>query len=480
MAARPVSLTWSPPPRLLGTAAVLAALLVGALTAASVPLGVGVLMALCYAPLVLINLPVGIAIWVGVVFVEHLPILSVGPNAAGLMIAVAWFGTLGSRREQIAAVFRAHRGLFGAGALLLVWQTLSIVWATDSGRVVSDLVWWYVAGLVLLVVATTVSTPRHVRLVVAAYVAGAALSVLIGVAEGALSSSGTAVDTAVASEGRLQGGGGDPNYLAAGLVPALVLAGALIGQVRDPVARILLLVTMVTLTAGLAATQSRGGLVAAVVAGIVAVAVQRRRVAAVAAVALIALTATAWFASAPAAWERVTDWDGGGTGRAELWTVGWRMFEDEPITGVGLNNFREESQRYVREPGPLEFVHLIAERPGVVHNSFLQQLAETGIVGLLLYLAAVGACLSALWRAVKRFEAAAEPLLAALSRSVIVAAAGLLAASFFLSNPTDARLWILLGLGPALYGVSRRSPSSTERPLSGTPTRQLELSGRTG
>ena len=376
-------------------------------------------------------------------------------------------------------MLRAHRGLFGAGALLLVWLTLSIVWATEPGLVTDDLIWWYATGLVLLVVSTTISTPRHTRLVIAAYVAGAvAVGADRGGGGGAHELRHGGRHAPWPREGRLQGGGGDPNYLAAGLVPAIVLAGVLVGQVRDPVARITLVVTAVVLTSGLAATQSRGGLVAAVVAGFVAIVVQRRRLAALVGVGLVVLTAAAWFASAPGAWERVTDWDGGGTGRTELWTVAWRMFEDHPITGVGLNNFRAESQAYVREPGRLEFVHLIAEKPGVVHNTYLQLLAETGVVGLALFLAAVAGCLRALWRAVRRFEQAGELLMAALARGVIVAAAGLLAASFFLSNATDARLWVLLALGPALYCISRR-PGSIERPFVGARAGQLGPIGRT-
>ena len=469
MAARPAWLTWTPPPALLGLAAVLSALMVGSLMAAQVSLGIGLLMVLCYAPLVLVNLPIGIALWVGLVFVEHLPVLSIGPNAAGLMIGVAWFGTLASRRAAIGEVLRSHRSLFGAGALLLVWLSLSTIWATDEELVSEDLWIWISTGLVLAVVATTISTSRHARLVVGAFVAGALLSVLIGIVVGSLNSDATAVDTATAIQGRLQGGGGDPNYLAAGLVPAIVLAAGLIGQLRDPVVRICLLVTIALLTAGLAATQSRGGLVAAVVAAMAALVLQRRKLASVAVLGLVALSAVGWFASSPGAWERVSDFDGGGTGRTELWTVGWRIFEDHPVTGVGLNNFRAESSSYVREPGRLEFVHLIAERPGVAHNSYLQLLAEAGLVGLLLFLTAVAGCVRAAWQAVRRFEAAGQASLAALTRSLLVAIAGMLAASFFLSNATDARLWVLLALGPALLAVARRgiSDNETRRPRPG-------------
>ena len=43
------------------------------------------------------------------------------------------------------------------------------------------------------------------------------------------------------------------------------------------------------------------------------------------------------------------------------------------------------------------------------------------------------------------------------ARGVIVALVGILAADFFISEQFGKQLWLLLGLGPALYGVARRT-----------------------
>jgi O-antigen ligase len=150
------------------------------------------------------------------------------------------------------------------------------------------------------------------------------------------------------------------------------------------------------------------------------------------------------------------------------------MAGDHPIAGVGLNDFQIEAKNYTREPGSLEFVRLIVDEPHVAHNLYLQQLAETGIVGLVLLLAAVGACLAAALRAAQQFDAGGDPALAALARASTVAMIGFLTASLFVSDGTDKRLWIILALGPALLGAARGTsdpetsaahapPSSTER-----------------
>lgn len=457
----------SPGP-LIGLSAVLAAGLAGLLLAARVPLGVAVVVAAIYAPLVAVNLPAGLAIWIGVLFIRNLSFVSIGPNAAGIMIAFAWIATLRTNRATVRFVVDQHRRLVLTLLALVAWVSLSLAWSRDPGMGAANVWQWYVVLLLFMIVATALVTPAHIRLVTGAFVIGAVVSVLIGFAGGGLVDSSSALERATETDGRLQGGGGDPNYLAGGLIPAIAFAGALLGNVRGSLARWALLAGAGILAVGLAATQSRAGLVAVVVALAAALVVyRRRRLFLVAVIAAMASLAGMWFATNPGAWERTTSFDDGGAGRSELWQVAWKMSGDHPVVGVGLNNFRTRSSEYVREPGSLSDVALITERPRVVHNLYLELLAETGVIGLVIYVGAVLACMLAAVQAARRFDDLGDAGMASLARAALVGAIAMLCAGFFISYATDARLWFLLGLGPALLALARRR--AQQQPIGSSP-----------
>jgi O-antigen ligase len=253
--------------------------------------------------------------------------------------------------------------------------------------------------------------------------------------------------------------GGDPNSLAASLVPAVVLAGALAVSSARRWARAALVAAIPLLVAGLVASQSRGASVAALLTVLVAFVVFRHRRIHVAAFTLLGVGAAIMlFMTTPGAWERVTTFDAGGSGRSTLWTGGWRVANDYPVAGVGLNNFRNVAPEYAREPGALEDVHILAEQPRYVHNTYLQLVAENGVIGLLLFLGFALGCLRAALLAARRFEATRRASLEMLARAVLVAAIGMLIAAFFLSAAVDGRMWVLLALGPALLGIASRRP----------------------
>ena len=451
-------------PARLALAGVGLAFVAGVLLARDAPTGVAFLLAVVYAPLALIHPPVAIAIWIGLAFLSRYPVVSIGPNAATALALAAWVGTIGARRGLPSPWREWARLIPPLLTVLVAWLTLSALWARDSEEVFYKAWQWWVAAAMVAVVATTLRSRRDVQLAIAGFVGGAVVSVLIGLVGSGIAPS-SAIDSATAVEGRLQGGAGDPNYLAAGVVPALVLGLALLQVSRGAVVRLALACALAILTVGLVATQSRGGFVGFAAAMLAALAVMRGRRAPIAALLVAALAfGGAWFAANPDALDLITA-DNAGNGRAELWEVAGRMTLDRPVTGVGLNNYRAVARDYSRDVGTLRFAALIAEKPHVVHNNYLQLAAETGIPGLLLFLAVWTAALVSVRQAARRFRALGDRAGATLADAVFVAQVASLVTSAFLSNATDWQPWFLLGLSPVLLLQATLSGRTGDQPV---------------
>ena len=462
------------PPWLLVAAAVGGAAVAGVAMTVDVRLGIGAALGICYVPIVLLNLQLAIVLWIPFSALVAADPMNVGP-LGGMMILVAWFGTVATRASTAATLIVEHRHLLIVVGALVLWVMLSMAWA-QVAPVGDDLFFqWVIAGFLMLVLSTTLTDPMYLRLAAAAFVLGMVISVGLGLFGGAVQT--TELDRAV-------GGIGDANVLAAGIMPAIVLAGGLaLGSGRLGVG-LLVLAAVAFLTIGLVASGSRGGFVAALVGAVAMLMLAKRHRAWVVALLLCVVgAAAAWFSVDTAAWERISDISGGGTGtgRSELWAAAWHMWQDHPVVGVGLDAFRDNASAYVRELGPIEFASFLTEQPKVVHNTYLQLLVETGIVGLALYVIVVVASLRYAWRAAILFERSGDLAMATLSRAVIGAGIAMLAGITFISEAPDRRLWILLAMGPALLASARLEArvgiKATEETRPGTAPRD-QLSRR--
>lgn len=450
-------------PAAVAIAGLAASAVVGSAMAHSPRLGVAATMAFCYVPLVLLHLRFGIVLWLPLVFLPAVTALGPGPNAAGILILFAWLGAFVTRYSSVPRLVAEHRRLLIGLGVLILWMMLSMAWALRSPLGTDAFFGWVFAGAIVLVMSTVLVDRRYLRLAAAAFVAGALISVTIGLVGGAVQ---TPTNAAQEAAPRIVGGSGDPNFLAAGIVPAIALAFGLAAGTRRLALRWAALPAVAFLLAGLVATQSRGGLVAAVVAAAAALVLARRGRSWV-------LTGLLWVVGAaivsylvdPVAWQRLADFNES-SGRSELWNVAWRIWQDHPVVGVGMHGFIDNAAAYVREIGPLEYATYIIEKPQVVHNTYLELLAEAGIVGFALYAGVVAACVRCAWRAAERFEHLGDLAMATLSRAVIVAVVAMLTAAFFISSETDQRLWVLLAMGPALLAAARRQAPS---PGSGNP-----------
>lgn len=80
--------------------------------------------------------------------------------------------------------------------------------------------------------------------------------------------------------------------------------------------------------------------------------------------------------------------------RMAHWQTGLAMFASDPILGIGVGNFNVRFTEFHIHPGfPISAGH--------AHNYYIQALAETGIVGLVAYLALMGTALATCIRAAR-------------------------------------------------------------------------------
>ena len=83
--------------------------------------------------------------------------------------------------------------------------------------------------------------------------------------------------------------------------------------------------------------------------------------------------------TAPVAFQTILSPDNT-SNRESLWTVAGTMVSDQPLLGVGAGNFSVVEPFYTVRAINLPRVDLVSEGE-LVHNSYLQVLAELGILG---------------------------------------------------------------------------------------------------
>jgi O-antigen ligase len=147
------------------------------------------------------------------------------------------------------------------------------------------------------------------------------------------------------------------------------------------------------------------------------------------------------------------------TGRSDIWTVGARMVKANPVHGVGGGNFPVSSVHYLLAPGLIVRDDFILVTPKVAHNIYLEVQAELGLVGLVLFLTLIGFSIRCSLRGAREFRRRGDTQMELLSRAVVIALAGILAADFFASEQYSKQLWVLLALGPVLLRISREDAS---------------------
>lgn len=137
-------------------------------------------------------------------------------------------------------------------------------------------------------------------------------------------------------------------------------------------------------------------------------------------------------------------------GRLSEVTVGWLMFQDHPLAGVGVNNYPTHYLDYSSSVGLDPRLEARS-----AHSLYLQIAAETGILGILLF----GAILWLTFRGLLRAPAAFRQLglgdSAEITRALTIGLMGYLVAATFLHAAYPRYMWLLLGIALAIPNIIR-------------------------
>ncbi len=138
--------------------------------------------------------------------------------------------------------------------------------------------------------------------------------------------------------------------------------------------------------------------------------------------------------------------------RVVLWRVGIRMFEDKPILGVGLEQFKGLVPQYA---------YADEEAPKLVaHNTYIHLAAELGVLGLLPFVGALVLAFRSLGKVVRQTEVSGPAL---FHQTALAMQAGLVAfavGAFFLTAWWQRMFWFFLFLSICLVTIHRRHMAS--------------------
>jgi O-antigen ligase len=419
------------------------AALLGAVAVYSPKYAIFALLAAGFVALAMSRLPLAVAAFIVLTFPEHLP-GSFGAGATlakpvGALLVLAWGGAVLTRRAAIPLLPRVQPLLFSALVGLLVFGSVSTLWAVAPSQTHSALGRLALNAALLLVIYTAASSRSGFQTIVYGYLAGSVVASLYTIGSGGYN----------ATSGRLAGVV-DTDYFAAELIPAILIACFMFTTTSSRRTRWLAVAVAGADLAAFALTQSRGGIVGLAVGLVAAVVVAGRARARIVALVLVLVAGSLayYFGYRPS---HVFDSGKGGglngvsSGRLDLWRVAFRIFEGHPLGGVGLGNYQAVEPAYATQTLNLTIVRQIVTEHLVVHDTYLQMAAELGLVGLSILVAIIWLPLRLAGQALASLARELDDLEFHV-RGLVAGAIGMLTAYVFLSAEFEKPLWLVLGL----------------------------------
>lgn len=337
----------------------------------------------------------------------------------------------------VGAVLSSNPGLAITYFKNIYWKiivmTLAIAWLVDSQIAVRR-------------IATLIILAGSLIAVVALYNSAAG----IGLVEGTRVTIGRALGSVL----------GDPNDLSLVLMFPLAFAISFATTKNIGFSRVLGVIGLVLAMSAVIATQSRGGLLGSVaVFGIFGLRLIRSKslLILIGIIGLAVLFAVAGISDRQSGGAAEEGIDASAMGRLYAWEAAFKMAIDNPLTGVGLNNFYANYFFYSPHWDGLNHA---------VHSTWFGVLAETGFLGLLVFIAIIVSLVKTSRESLSILSQHAHqvsPYLCATALAVYAGIIGTIVSGTFLTQGFTWPIYILASLCIAISRITQNY-SHIEKP----------------
>mgnify|MGYP002700202271 CR=1 FL=1 len=344
--------------------------------------------------------------------------------------------------------------------IFFILVTLGIAFASNRGLAIAAYTGSYVKiGIMTFAIAWLIRSEKEFavacNMIVICGIAIALVAINnkangIGLVEGTRVTIGRDIDSVL----------GDPNDLALVLsFPISFATGLALTKGRGRFSRLLGACGYFLIASGIIATQSRGGLLAIVAVSSVFAFYKIRSKLLVACLGSVGMLVLVVFAG-------ITDRSSGGAaesgvdesaqGRLYAWQAAFRMANTHPFSGVGLDNFTMNYFFYSPHWDGMNHA---------VHSTWFGVLAETGYIGLCVFLILIYKTVRNLFNTVNSLQPLYEqgtcsPVLFCSAQSVLAGLAGFIASGTFLTQGFTWPIYILLALSIAVQQQTKKLMNS--------------------
>lgn len=368
------------------------------------------------------------------------------------ILTVLGYGLFLSRRIKIY-----WEPEFTPFALFVIWGFCGIFFATNKPMAMEFFVdSFFKIAIMTFAIAWLVTKPEQMMtatkfIVISGIIIGsiALYNKMMGI--------GLVEGTRVTIARELGSGLGDPNHLSLKLLFPISFAAALVVVPQSKRLKLFGLIGIVIIIGAIIATQSRGGLL-----GLLAVmaVVALRYIKSKTLLAALVILAGLILASAAGLSGRISGGahevgiDASAQGRLDAWKTALSMTWQNPIFGVGFDNFYANYFFYT---------DAWDGKPHAVHSTWFDVMSQTGVIGFILFMTMITIMIVRTVKHDKMLNHRHAPeTIRCASLAIMAGSAGFAVAGTFLTQGFDWPVYIMLALTAAISRYSRLFKKQTQ------------------